>query len=116
MTTILIIAVAIYVLYIMIDKESMNPFTIAKAMAREAGVVAGATPRALHVAKTQAYALHKESKLELLQSGENNKLSFKEGRKEGKNWAEKEFRPYEETVKARLKLAEESLAIFDSKK
>lgn len=110
MTTILFIAIAVYVLYLIIDTESYNPFTLLKRGSRDAGFVIGATPKTLKTANEAAKALHAESKLELKEAGKEMDYSFSVGRRVGKLAAHNAFSEIEQSMIERQKVAKEKLA------
>lgn len=112
MTTIILIAIVAYAVYIFISKDTVNPVTVMKYGAKDMGIALGATPRVLRDAKKTATALALESKLELIESGEATKVSFKEGRREGQLWAREVLAERDKELETRIESAKAKLAIL----
>lgn len=111
MTTLILILIVLAIAYYAINFETSNPFTVIKYASKDIGIAAGATPRILKTAKDSATTLAKESKVEMLKSGDAATVSFKEGRKIGQNWAKETLSEYnaelaERKAKAVAELAE----------
>ena len=111
MTTFILILIVLAVAYYTINFETTNPFTVMKYASKDIGIGIGATPRIIKTAKDTASTLAKESKVEMLESGAANTVSFKEGRKIGQEWAKETFKEHnaemaERHAKAVAKLQE----------
>lgn len=113
MTTLIIIAVALYVLYLIIDTESYNPFTLLRRGSRDAGFIVGATPKTLKTANETAKALHAESKLELAKAGKETEYTFNVGKRAGRIAANNTFGEIEKDMVKRQEAAKKELAELD---
>lgn len=105
----IITGLIIYVVYLIVDTESYNPFTISKRASRDAGFIIGAAPKTLHTANSAAKALHAESKLELAKTGKDVEFKFAVGKRAGSIAAHKAFDEADKEFQARQKAAEEEL-------
>jgi predicted RNA-binding protein YlqC (UPF0109 family) len=101
MLSILSVVVVAYVVYVVVNLETTNPFTIFKQASRDTGKVIGATPKTFKAAKTAAEAMAIESKVELRSAGLEQELSFRQGKAEGQAWATEVMDPITESMNQR---------------
>lgn len=110
MTLFITILLALYIAYLAVNYETVNPFTIIRYASKDLGIVVGATPGIVTVAKETSHVLYKESKLEMVKSGKDTTVTFSKSRIAGAKWSEDTFKEYRAELKIRDIKASEELA------